>query len=190
MWIKYCSTFPKRLIRHHKPLQTNSTNMKRGSLKKAQQPNFTFLPIGAQTDRETECIETSNLHSTDSLGRKQRKTSLKICLSPRGNTKPPLFVMVVRRFGPLTTGSNWRRASGPKRLTTITNSGGFVLPRGERQIFRQTERQREVTEEGPVVRNVFHEQRRLCVATGGGGGEREIFKLFFLCFLPRLKVLF
>ena len=29
------------------------------------------------------------------------RNSLKICLSPRGNTKPPLFVMVVRRFGPL-----------------------------------------------------------------------------------------
>ena len=32
--------------------------------------------------------------------------------------------------------------------------------------------QKEVTEEGPVVRNVLHhEQRRLRVATGGGGGE-------------------
>ena len=41
------------------------------------------------------------------------------------------------------TGSNWRRASGPKRLTTITNSGGFVLPRGGRDKFldRQTDRQ-------------------------------------------------
>ena len=29
-----------------------------------------------------------------------------------------------------TKRSNWRRASGPKRLTTITNNGGFVLPRG------------------------------------------------------------
>ena len=33
--------------------------------------------------------------------------------------------------------SNWRRASGPKRLATITSNGGFVLPRGERQIFKQ-----------------------------------------------------
>ena len=41
-----------------------------------------------------------------------------------------------------------------------------------------------------VVRNVLHhEQRRLRVATGGGGGG-EIFKLFFLCILPRLTVLF
>ena len=37
---------------------------------------------------------------------------------------------------------------------------------------RQTDRQTEVTEEGPVVRNVLHhEQRRLRVATGGGGGR-------------------
>ena len=50
-----------------------------------------------------------------------------------------------------------------------------MLPRGERQIFRQTDRQTpEVTEEGPVVRNVLHhEQRRLRVATGGGGGGGE-----------------
>ena len=43
----------------------------------------------------------------------------------------------------------------------------------DRQTDRQTGRQlkKEVTEEGPVVRNVFnHEQRRLRVATGGGGG--------------------
>ena len=49
----------------------------------------------------------------------------------------------------------------------------------------------EVTEEGPVVQNVLHqEQRRLRVATGWGGGGRQIFKLFFLCFLPRQTVLF
>ena len=44
-----------------------------------------------------------------------------------------------------------------------------------RQTDRQTDRQlTEVTEEGPVVQNVLHhEQRRLRVATGGGGGERE-----------------
>ena len=61
----------------------------------------------------------------------------------------------------------------------------------DRQTFRTTgpSSVTEVTEEGPVVRNVLHhKQRRLRFATGGGG--TQIFKLIFLCFLPRLTVLF
>ena len=78
------------------------------------------------------------------------KKSLKICLSPRGNTKPPLFVMVVRRFGPLA-------------LLQLL--------------------QKEVTEEGPVVRNVLQPSRTteaLCCH----GGRDKFLNCFSSAFSP------
>ena len=115
---------------------------------------------------------------------------LSVCLSknlshPCGNTKPPLFVIVARRFGPLallqlllTRQISHRHYKG-LQYKQMAPSACTVNPYNVCEKFVWLE----VTEEGPVVRNVL-QLSRTTEALCCHGGRDKFLNCFSSAFSP------